>query len=111
MAKITCAQAIREALRQEMERDDRVFILGEDVGQFGGCFGVTGNLVEIYGEERVRDTPISETAIVGAAVGAAAVGMRPVAELMFNDFATVAMDQIVNQAAKMRYMFGGKATV
>ena len=111
MGKMTCAEAIREALRQEMERDDRVFILGEDVGQFGGCFGVTGDLVTKYGEERVRDTPISETAIVGAAVGAAAVGMRPVAELMFNDFITVAMDQVVNQAAKMRYMFGGKASV
>ena len=111
MATMTCAQAIRETLRQEMERDDRVFILGEDVGQFGGCFGVTGDLFENFGGERVRDTPISETAIIGAAVGAAAVGMRPVAELMFIDFATVAMDQIVNQAAKMRYMFGGKAMV
>lgn len=111
MAVLTCAEAIRKALRQEMSRDERVFILGEDVGKFGGCFGVTGDLIEQFGEERIKDTPISETAIVGAAVGAAAVGMRPVAEIMFADFLTVPMDQIVNQAAKMRYMFGGKAKV
>jgi pyruvate dehydrogenase E1 component beta subunit len=91
-----------------MREDETVFILGEDVGQFGGCFGVTGDLVTEFGTERVRDTPISEGAIVGAAVGAAATGMKPIPELMFVDFVTVGMDQLVNQAAKMRYMFGGK---
>ncbi|MGE5483931.1 MAG: alpha-ketoacid dehydrogenase subunit beta [Ignavibacteriales bacterium] len=106
---LTFAEAIREALREEMRRDPSVFVLGEDVGRFGGCFGVTGNLWQEFGEERVRDTPISETAIIGAAVGASATGMRPVAEIMFCDFLTVGMDQLVNQAAKMRYMFGGKA--
>lgn len=109
MAKKTIAEAIRYALAQEMTRDERVFIMGEDVGAFGGCFGVTGDLSARFGDERVRDTPISETAIVGAAVGAAAAGMRPVPEIMFADFLTVPMDQIVNQAAKMNYMFGGKA--
>ena len=109
--ELTYAEAIREALREEMRRDPSVFVMGEDVGRFGGCFGVTGDLWKEFGEERVRDTPISETAIIGAAVGAAATGMRPVAEIMFCDFLTVCMDQIVNQAAKMRYMFGGKARV
>lgn len=111
MAKKTIAEAIRLALHEEMKRDDRVFVLGEDVGQFGGCFGVTGDLVQKFGEDRVRDTPISETAIIGTSVGAAAVGMRPVPEIMFADFLTVAMDQLVNQAAKMHYMFGGKASL
>jgi acetoin:2,6-dichlorophenolindophenol oxidoreductase subunit beta len=111
MATKTIAEAIRQALSQEMKRDEKVFILGEDVGRFGGCFGVTGDLVNTFGEERVRDTPISETAIIGASVGAAAVGMRPVPEIMFADFLTVPMDQLVNQAAKMNYMFGGKARV
>jgi len=105
---MTYAEALREAMRYEMKKDENVFILGEDVGAFGGCFGVTGTLFEEFGAKRVRDTPISESAIVGCTVGAAATGLRPVAELMFNDFATVAMDMIVNQAAKMRYMFGGK---
>ena len=109
MRQLSYAEAIREALRLEMRRDSSVFVLGEDVGQFGGCFGVTGDLWQEFGEDRVRDTPISETAIIGAAVGAAATGMRPVPEIMFCDFLTVCMDQLVNQAAKMRYMFGGKA--
>ncbi len=109
MKELSVAEAIREALREEMLRDETVYICGEDVGQFGGCFGVTQGLYEEFGEERVRDTPISETAIVGSAVGAAATGMRPVPEIMFMDFVTVCMDQLVNQAAKMRYMFGGKA--
>lgn len=108
MREITYAEAIREALREEMKRDDKVYILGEDVGKFGGCFGVTKGLWEEFGDDRVRDTPISETAIIGSAVGAAATGMRPVAEIMFCDFMGVAMDEITNQAAKMRYMFGGK---
>ncbi|MGI6143865.1 MAG: alpha-ketoacid dehydrogenase subunit beta [bacterium] len=109
MKELTVSEAIRAALREEMLRDETVYICGEDVGQFGGCFGVTQGLFEEFGEDRVRDTPISETAIVGSAVGAAATGMRPVPEIMFMDFVTVCMDQLVNQAAKMRYMFGGKA--
>lgn len=111
MKNMTYGEAVREALKEEMERDDRVFVMGEDVGKFGGCFGVTGDLWEVFGEERVRDTPISETAIIGASVGAAATGMRPVPEIMFSDFLTVCMDQLVNQAAKIRYMFGGKAKI
>ena len=109
MRQISYAQAIREALREEMRRDSAVFVFGEDVGIMGGVFGVTGDLVQEFGEMRVRDTPISESAIVGCAVGAALTGMRPVAELMNIDFIGVGMDQVANQAAKMRYMFGGKA--
>ena len=111
MAKKTYLQALNEALAQEMEKDQSVFILGEDVGQFGGCFGVTQGLFDRFGEGRVMDTPITESVIVGAAAGAAASGLRPVAELMFVDFIGVALDQLFNQAAKMRYMFGGKAKV
>jgi pyruvate dehydrogenase E1 component beta subunit len=109
MRKRTYAQALNEALIEEMERDDTVYVAGEDVGTYGGIFGVTVGLLDRFGQKRVKDTPISETAIVGSAVGAAATGLRPVVELMMLDFATVCMDQIVNQAAKMRYMFGGKA--
>jgi len=104
MREITYAEAIREALREEMKRDERVYIIGEDVGRFGGCFGVTKGLWEEFGDDRVKDTPISETAIIGSSVGAAATGMRPVAEIMFCDFMGVAMDEITNQAAKMRYI-------
>ena len=111
MREITFAEAIREALREEMLRDERVFIIGEDVGVYGGAFGVTRGLVKEFGEERVRDTPISEAAIAGAAAGAAMTGMRPVAEIMFMDFTTISMDQLINQAAKIRYMFGGRAKV
>ncbi|OIO01389.1 MAG: alpha-ketoacid dehydrogenase subunit beta [Desulfovibrionaceae bacterium CG1_02_65_16] len=111
MSKKTYLQALNEALRQEMERDDKVFIIGEDVGRFGGCFGVTQGLFTQFGEGRVMDTPITESAIVGTAAGAAASGLRPVAELMFVDFIGVAMDQLFNQACKMRFMFGGKAKV
>lgn len=111
MREITYAEAIREALRQEMRRDERVFLLGEDIGIYGGAFGVTYGLLEEFGEERVRDTPISEQTIVGAAIGAALTGMRPVAEIMFMDFTALAMEQIVNQAAKLRFMFGGKDKV
>ncbi|WP_027362559.1 alpha-ketoacid dehydrogenase subunit beta [Desulfospira joergensenii] len=111
MATKTYLEAINEALRQEMERDSNVLIFGEDVGQFGGCFGVTQGLLDQFGEDRVKDTPITESAIVGAATGAAAAGLRPVAELMFVDFIGVALDQLFNQAAKMRYMFGGKAKI
>jgi len=105
---MTYAEALREAMRYEMKKDEKVYLLGEDVGAFGGCFGVTGTLFDEFGGKRVRDTPISEGAIVGCAIGSAATGLRPVAELMFNDFCTVAMDMLVNQAAKLRYMFGGK---
>jgi pyruvate/2-oxoglutarate/acetoin dehydrogenase E1 component len=111
MREITYAEAIREALRQEMARDESVFLIGEDVGRYGGAFGVSYGMVDEFGEERVRDTPISEAGIAGAATGAALVGMRPVAEIMFMDLTTLAMDQLVNQAAKLRFMFGGEAKV
>jgi pyruvate dehydrogenase E1 component beta subunit len=108
--KITYRDALREALREEMHRDRSVFLLGEDIGRYwGGAFKVTDGLAQEFGDERVRDTPISESAIVGAAVGAAITGMRPVAEIMFGDLTALAMDQIANQAAKIRYMFGGQA--
>jgi pyruvate dehydrogenase E1 component beta subunit len=100
-------RAITEALDEEMSRDENVFIIGEDVGGPGGAFSATKDLLGKFGERRVKDTPISESAIVGLAIGAAAQGLRPVAEIMFMDFLTVCMDQIVNQMAKMRYMFGG----
>jgi pyruvate dehydrogenase E1 component beta subunit len=110
MRKITYRDALREALREEMLRDSTVFLLGEDIGKYwGGAFKVTEGLAEEFGEERVRDTPISESAIVGTGVGAAITGMRPVAEIMFGDLTALAMDQIANQAAKIRYMFGGQA--
>ena len=108
MREITYAEAIREALRQEMSLDDNVFIFGEDVGEFGGCFGVTAGLYEEFGPERVMDTPISESAILGAALGSALMGMRPVPELMFSDFTTVCFDYLTNQAPKVRYMCGGQ---
>ena len=111
MPKISFSDALREAMSEEMEKDPAVFLMGEDVGTFGGVFGVSAGMLEKFGEDRVRDTPISEAAIVGAGLGAALVGMRPIVEIMFADFATVAMDQIVNQAAKARYMSGGKARV
>lgn len=110
MRKITYREALREALREEMQRDSTVFLLGEDIGRYwGGAFKVTEGLAEEFGDERVRDTPISESAIIGTAVGAAITGMRPVAEIMFGDLTALAMDQIANQAAKIRYMFGGQA--
>jgi pyruvate dehydrogenase E1 component beta subunit len=111
MPEITYAEAVRAALREEMIRDERVFLFGEDIGRYGGAFGVTFGLLDEFGEQRVKETPISEAAIVGAATGAALVGMRPVAEIMFMDFILLAMEQLVNQAAKVRFMFGGKATV
>ena len=109
MREITYAEALNETLREAMRQDPTVYVAGEDVGAFGGVFGVTKGLLEEFGSERVRDTPITEAAIVGSSIGAAVTGMRPVAEMMFMDFMAVCMDQIVNQAAKMRYMFGGKA--
>ncbi len=112
MTEITYRDALKQGLREEMLRDDNVFIMGEDVGlNWGGAFKVTKGLAEEFGEDRVRDTPISENAIAGAAVGAAITGMRPVAEIMFGDLISLAMDQVCNQAAKMRYMFGGQTSV
>lgn len=107
MTMMTYMEGIRAGMSQKMREDENVFLFGEDVGPFGGCFGVSAGMHDEFGEMRVRDTPISEGVIVGAAVGAAATGVRPIAELMFTDFLTVGMDQLVNQAAKMRYMFGG----
>jgi pyruvate/2-oxoglutarate/acetoin dehydrogenase E1 component len=111
MRELTYLEAVREALRQEMQQDERVFIIGEDVGVYGGAFGVTLGLIEEFGEERVIDTPISEYGIAGAITGAALSGMRPVGEIMFIDFTTFAMEQLVNQAAKMHFMFGGTVEV
>jgi pyruvate dehydrogenase E1 component beta subunit len=111
MREMTYKEAINLAMREEMRRDPDVFLMGEDVGIYGGAFGVSVGLIEEFGEERVRDTPISEAIITGAAAGAAVTGMRPIVEIMFMDFTTLAMDALVNQAAKMRYMFGGKAKV
>jgi len=108
---ITYAEAIREAIGQAMEADESVFVLGEDIGVYGGAFGVSGDLYHRFGEERVRDTPISELGIVGAAVGAALVGMKPIVEIQFSDFTAQAMDQIVNQAAKIHFMLGGELSV
>jgi len=109
--KISYREALREALREEMRRDSTVFLLGEDIGRYwGGAFKVTEGLAAEFGDERVRDTPISESAIIGTGVGAAITGMRPVAEIMFGDLTALAMDQIANQAAKIRYMFGGQAS-
>jgi 2-oxoisovalerate dehydrogenase E1 component beta subunit len=107
MAVLTYLEAIRLAMLEEMDRDDRVFILGEDVGTYGGAFRVTAGFLEKFGETRVIDTPLSETAIVGAAVGAALMGMRPIAEMQFIDFIACAFNQIVNYAAKSRYRWGG----
>ena len=104
---LTMAQAIAEAIGQEMERDPRVFAMGEDIGRYGGIFGATGGLLDRFGPERIRDTPISESAFIGAATGAAAEGLRPIAELMFVDFFGVCMDQIYNHLAKNTYMSGG----
>ena len=111
MAQITVRQAISDALWEEMERDDKVFIMGEEVGVWGGTYAVTKGFYDHFGEKRVRDTPIAESAIVGAGIGAAMVGLRPVSELMTINFAFAAMDHIVNEAPKLRYMFGGQFSV
>lgn len=109
--EMSYAEAIRDALRLAMEEDPRVVLMGEDIGVYGGAFGVTGDLVERFGPERVMDTPISELGGAGVAVGAAMTGLLPIFEFQFSDFAALAMEQIVNQAAKMRYMLGGEAAV
>ena len=109
--RLTYAQAFREAVRQEMLADANVFCAGEDIGAFGGVFGTYSGLQDEFGDQRVVDTPISEQAIIGLGIGAAVTGLRPIVDLMFMDFILVAMDQIVNQAAKLKYMFGGEAVM
>ena len=109
--QISYRDAVAEAIAEEMRRDPTVFLMGEDVGLHGGAFGATRGLFDEFGPVRVRDTPICESVIVGSALGAALTGLRPVAEIMYMDFMTMAMDSIVNQAAKVKYMFGGHATV
>jgi len=111
MRELTYLEAIREAMQQKMREDSSVYLIGEDIAEYGGAFGVTVGMLEEFGKERIRNTPISEEAIIGIATGSAVTGMRPIAEIMFSDFITIAMDQIVNQTAKIRYMFGGKAKV
>lgn len=111
MKEMFFSEAIGAAIRNEMLRDESVYILGEDVGIYGGSFGVTTGLYDEFGEERVKDTPISEMAIMGSSAGAAVTGMRPIAEIMYNDFLGCCMDQLMNQAAKFRYMYGGRVKV
>src|SRR3954462_3062922 len=108
MPELTYREAVRDALASAMRADDDVFIMGEDIAEMGGSMGVTQGLVDEFGSERVRNTPISEMAIVGAGIGAAMAGMRPVVEIMYEDFLTLSLEQIVNQAAKHRYMSGGQ---
>ena len=111
MTTMTYREAIRQALREELQNDERVFLMGEDIAEFGGSLKVTLGLIDEFGPRRIRNTPISEMVILGAAVGAAVTGLRPIAEIMYSDFFGMAMEQVVNQAAKMRYMFGGKLSV
>lgn len=109
--EITYREAIREALREEMQRDENVFLMGEDIGAYGGVFNVTQGFLKEFGEKRVRDTPLSESVIMGSAAGAALLGVRPVVEIMFADFMPLIMDHLANNAAKMRYLYGGEASV
>ena len=111
MKEITYAQAINEAMSEEMRRDENVFFMGEDIAEYCGAFGVSRGMLAEFGKERVMNTPISEHAFVGAGIGAAMAGMRPIVELMFSDFMTVCFDELVNEAPKMRFMFGGKVKV
>lgn len=111
MPEKTYREAVHDAMVEEMRRDETVFLMGEDIGTYGGAFGVSAGMLDEFGPERIRETPISELAIVGAAAGAAMVGMKPIAEMMFMDFILLALEPLMNQAAKARYMFGGKATV
>jgi len=109
MPVMTISEVLNQTLKSEMKRDPSIVVFGEDVALYGGTFGISNGLLEEFGEKRVRDTPITESAIAGAAAGAAVAGLRPVVEIMFVDFITLALDMLLNQAAKMRYMFGGKA--
>jgi len=109
MREISYMEALREAIRQAMEKDDRVFVIGEDIGVYGGAFGVTAGLIDQFGLKRIIDTPISEAGIAGACIGAAVTGMHPIGEIQFSDFVVISMEQLVMQGAKMRFMFGGKA--
>src|SRR4249920_871564 len=111
MRELSYREAVRDALSEAMRRDEDVFVMGEDIAEMGGSMGVTAGMLDEFGPERVRNTPISEMAIVGAGIGAAIQGMRPVVEVMYEDFTTLAMEQIVNQAAKHRYMSGGQLKV
>jgi pyruvate dehydrogenase E1 component beta subunit len=111
MRQITYRDAVREAMVEEMRRDESVYFMGEDIGAYCGAFGVSKKMLEEFGPERIRETPISETAFMGAGVGSAITGMRPIVELMFSDFMAVCYDQIINQAAKMHFMFAGKVNV
>ena len=111
MSEMSFLEAVRLALREEMRADPGVFLMGEDIGRYGGAFGVTQGLLDEFGEERVRETPISENSFVGIAVGAAVCGLRPVVEIMFMDFITLAVDQLVNHAAKLHYMYDGQVSV
>jgi pyruvate dehydrogenase E1 component beta subunit len=111
MREITYADALKEAMCEEMRKDDRIILLGEDVGVYGGAFGVSRGMIEEFGPERVRDTPITELAITGCAVGAAMTGLLPILEIMFSDFITLSMEQLINQGAKNRFQFGGQGTV
>src|SRR5437763_2187861 len=111
MPELSYREAVRDALSQAMRQDEDVFVMGEDIAEMGGSMGVTHGMLEGFGRERVRNTPISEMALAGAAIGAALQGMRPVAEIMYEDFMTLASEQVVNQAAKLRYMSGGQLTV
>src|SRR3989442_883805 len=108
MPELSYREAVRDAMSQAMRRDDDVFILGEDIAEMGGSMGVTQGMLDEFGPERVRNSPISEVALAGAAIGAAMQGMRPIAEIMYEDFLTIAAEQIINQAAKHRYMSGGQ---
>jgi acetoin:2,6-dichlorophenolindophenol oxidoreductase subunit beta len=111
MREISYSEAVRECLLQKMKEDEKVFMLGEDIGLYGGAFGVSQGLLSELGDDRIMDTPISEQGLVGVAIGASLLGMRPIVEIMFSDFIMLPLEQIVNQAAKLRYMFGGKAKV
>ncbi len=111
MREITYAQAIQEAMSEEMRRDDHIIFFGEDIGIYGGAFGVSKGMLQEFGDRRIKDTPISELVITGCAAGAAMTGLRPIVEIMFSDFLTLAMEQLANQAAKNRFQFGGQAMV
>ena len=111
MREITYREAIREAMCEEMRRDEAVYFMGEDIGAYCGAFGVSRGMLEEFGPERILEPPISEAAFVGAGIGSAITGMRPIVELMFSDFMAVCYDQIINQAAKMHFMFAGKVNV